>query len=160
MGVAQVDTFAASASIPSVKPKPLPFRHFFFTRSRRSHIFCGSPPSKFCAVGVGHGDPVEAAADVRRVDGASRDIDAPAGVTFSRQVSSHSVEPTVARRSRNLLSHDESGPTGTDEPKQVGPQMPWVVGAKALAGDRKRLARARAGPERSIVGPPSKSSCM
>jgi hypothetical protein len=142
VGVAQVDTFAASASIPSVKPKPLPFRHFFFWRSRRSHIFCGSPPSKFCAVGVGHGDPVEAAADVRRVDGASRDIDAPAGVTFSRQVSSHSVEPTIASRSRNLLSHDDRGPGGTDEAKEVGPQMPRIVSTGALASDAERLARA------------------
>lgn len=58
------------------------------------------------------------------IHGASRDIDPPAGVAFSRQISAHSVEPTVASLARNLLSHDDSGPAGTDEAKEVGPQMP------------------------------------
>lgn len=87
------------------------------------------------------------------VHGASRDIDRPAGVTFTRQISADSVEPTVAKRSRNLFSHDDSGPSGTDEPKEVGPQMPWIVGTSALARRAERLARARAGPERPVVGP-------
>jgi hypothetical protein len=58
---------------------------------------------------------------VRRVDGASRNINRPAGVTFSFQISSNSVEPTIASLSRNLFSHDDSGPAGTDETKEVRP---------------------------------------
>lgn len=81
------------------------------------------------------------------VHGASRDIDAPPGVAFSRQIRQHSVEPTIASLARNLLSHDESGPAGTDEPKEVGPQMPRIVGTGAFPGDRERLARARTRPE-------------
>jgi hypothetical protein len=87
------------------------------------------------------------------VHGASRDIDPPPGVTFARQISDNSVEPTIASRSRNLLSHDDRGPAGTDEAKEVGPQMPWIVGAGAFACDRERLARARAGPQFPVVGP-------
>ena len=68
-----------------------------------------------------------------------RDIDAPAGVTFPRQISADSVEPTIASRSRNLFSHDDSGPRGTDEAKEVGPQMPNVVDTFAFACDRERL---------------------
>lgn len=56
-----------------------------------------------------------------RVDGTSRDNDRPAGVTETFQVSEHSIEPMLANRSRNLFSHQHSGPSGTDEPKHVGP---------------------------------------
>jgi hypothetical protein len=66
-------------------------------------------------VGVGQGEPVDALPLVWSVDGASRDIDHPAGDVFSRQISAHSVEPTIASRSRNLFSHDCSGPAGGDE---------------------------------------------
>ncbi len=90
------------------------------------------------------------------VHGASRDIDCPAGVVFSRQISAHSVEPTIASLPRNLLSHDDSGPSGTDEAKEVGPQMPCVVDATALPRDRERLAGRGAGPEFPIVGPSCK----
>jgi hypothetical protein len=80
-------------------------------------------------VGVTHVacDPVEPLSDVGGVHRASRDIDAPAGVTFSRQISAHSVEPTIASLSRNLLSHDDRGPDGGDEAMEVGPQVPWIV---------------------------------
>ena len=92
------------------------------------------PPVSRCC-GVGHGAPVEPASDVRGVHGASRDINPPAGVTFARQISLNSVEPTVAKRARNLLSHNDKGPAGADETKEVGPQMPCVVGAAASACD-------------------------
>jgi hypothetical protein len=90
---------------------------------------------KSCTVGVGHGDPVEPASDVGGVHGASRDIDAPPGVTFTRQISDNSVEPTIPSRSRNLLSHDDRRPAGGDEAKEVGPQMPWIVDTGSFAGD-------------------------
>jgi hypothetical protein len=116
-----------------------------------------SPPVD--VVGVGYSDPVEPVPLVWRVDGASRDIDAPAGVSFVRHIRADSVEPTVARRSRNLLSHDDSGPSGTDEAMKVRPQMPWIIGSEPFAGRRERLAWAGAGPEWSVVRPSSKSSC-
>lgn len=97
--------------------------------------------------------PIEPLSDVRRIDGASRDIDRPAGVAFSFQISGNSVEPTIASRSRNLLSHDDRGPAGTDEAKEVRPQMPWITGACTFSRNAERLARARAGPEWAVVGP-------
>jgi hypothetical protein len=108
---------------------------------------------------VGHSDPVEAAALVWRIDGASRDIDAPAGVAFALQISAHSVEPTIASLSRNLLSHEDRGPAGTDEATKVRPQMPWIICSEAFARDRERLARAGAGPERLVVWPSGHSGC-
>jgi len=67
-------------------------------------IFAKSGPAALL-LGVGHSAPPEAVPFVWRVDRASRDIDCPAGDTFPRQISADSVEPTVAKRSRNLLSH-------------------------------------------------------
>jgi len=93
-----------------------------------------------------------------RVHGRSRDIDRPAGVAFTSQINGNSVEPTIASRSRNLFSHDHRGPAGADEAKEVGPQMPWIVGTQPLPGDRKRLTRARAGPERPVGRPASKEA--
>ena len=94
---------------------------------------------------------VEPLTDVRGVHGASRDIDGPCSIGASRQISAHSVEPIAASLSRNLLSHDDRGPGGTDEAKEVGPQMPWIVGTSAFAGDRERLARAGAGPHPGVA---------
>jgi hypothetical protein len=104
-------------------------------------------------VGVIHvaSDPIEPLSDVGGIHRASRDINAPAGVTFSLQISAHSVEPTIASLSRNLLSHDDRGPTGGDEAMEVGPQVPWIVCTGSFACDRKRLARARAGPDGAVV---------
>jgi hypothetical protein len=96
---------------------------------------------------------------VWRVDTASREIDCPPGVTFPRQISADSVEPTVASLSRNLLSHDDSGPHGTDEAMKVRPQMPWIICSSAFACRAERLAGTGAGPERGAIRPSSKSSC-
>ena len=73
--------------------------------------------------GVGHvaGEPIEPLPDVWRIDRESWKIDSPAGVIFSFQISANSIEPTVASLSRNLFSQYDSGPDGTDEPKEVGP---------------------------------------
>jgi hypothetical protein len=108
-------------------------------------------------VGVGH--KPQAVASMRGVDGTSRDNGRPAGVSDAFQVSEHSVEPVLANRRRNLLSHEDSGPSGTGEAKKVGPQVPIVSLGFALAGDRERLARGRAGPQLAVVGPSSKSGC-
>ena len=88
-----------------------------------------------------------------RVDGTSRDNGRPAGVADAFHVSEHSVEPVLANRRRNLLSHEDSGPSGTGEPEKVGPQVPIVSLGFALARDRERLAGGAAGPELTVVGP-------
>nr|WP_064748683.1 hypothetical protein [Lysobacter antibioticus] len=93
-----------------------------------------------------------------RIDGTSRDNDAPAGVADPFQVSAHSVEPVLANRRRNLLSHEDSGPSGAGESKKVGPQVPIVSLRFALACDRERLARRGACPEFAVVGPAGSSS--
>lgn len=92
-----------------------------------------------------------------RIDGTSRDNDRPAGVLDAFQVSSNSVEPVLANRCRNLLSHDDSGPAGVDETEKVGPQVPSVTLGFALPGNRERLARTGASPELAVVGPASHS---
>jgi len=104
-------------------------------------------------------DPVEPVPLVWRVDTASREIDRPCGVAFSLQISADSVEPTVASRSRNLLSHDDRGPAGTDEAMKVRPQMPWIICSETFSRRAERLAGAASGPEGGVVRPSSKSSC-
>jgi hypothetical protein len=94
---------------------------------------------------------------VRCTDGTSRDNDRPCGVANFFQIIEHSVEPMRANRCRNLLSHPDSGPSGTDEAKLVGPQVPLVVGTALLSGNRERLARARARPEFAIDWPSGES---
>jgi hypothetical protein len=88
-----------------------------------------------------------------RIDGTSRDNDRPAGVADAFQVSEHSVEPILANRCRNLLSHHDIGPSGTDESERFGPQVPLVRRTFLLSGDRERLARGAGAPEGSVVGP-------
>ena len=107
------------------------------------------------AVGVGH--KPEAVPSVGRIDGTSRDNDRPAGVADAFQVSSDSVEPVLANRCRNLLSHEDSGPSGTGEAKQVGPQVPIVIGAALLSRDAEWLARRGAGPQLAVLRPAGNS---
>jgi hypothetical protein len=115
-----------------------------------------APSFQSRAVGVGH--KPQPLASVGGIDGTSRDNGRPAGVADTFQVIKHSVEPVLANRRRNLLSHEDSGPSGTNESKKVGPQVPIVSLRFALAGDRERLARRGAGPELAIVGPAGQAS--
>ena len=103
------------------------------------------------------GDDPETVTTMWCIDGTSRDNGRPAGVADAFQVSKHSVEPILANRCRNLFSHPDSGPSGTDEAKLVGPQVPFVVGAGSLASDRERLAGAASGPQFAVVGPTGES---
>ena len=102
---------------------------------------------------ISEGNPVQAAADMRRVNGASRNIECLAGVVFTRQIRSHSVEPTVPSRSSNLFAKDDRRSDGGNEPKEVRPQMPWIVGPKSFSRNAERLARAGAGPDGAVVEP-------
>ena len=90
---------------------------------------------------------------MRRVDGTSRNIDRPAGVSDRFQISADSVEPTIASLSANLFAHDDPRPTLADESKKVRPQVPRIVNPGAFARDAERLARTGAGPDFEIVGP-------
>src|SRR5690606_10203420 len=105
-------------------------------------------------------DEPETVTPVRRVDGTSRDNGRPCGVADTFQVSKHSVEPILANRCRNLLSHENSGPSGTGESKPVGPQMPLIVLASLLSRDAERLAGRTSGPQLPVIRPSSKSGCI
>jgi hypothetical protein len=93
-----------------------------------------------------------------RVDGTSRDNDRPAGVADAFQVRIHSVEPMLSNRSRNLLSHPDSGPSGTDEAELLRPEMALILLAFAFACNGEWLAGAASGPEFPVVWPASQSS--
>jgi hypothetical protein len=90
-----------------------------------------SPPSRPCVpapvplllVGVGQplSDPPEPLSDVGRADARSAEINRPAGVARSFQVSLYKVEPTEAVLACNLLTSDDSGSALLDEPVEGGP---------------------------------------
>ena len=69
---------------------------------RRSAPECSRPPSPSAACGVGH--PVQAGPDVRRADGASRQIGGPHGISKPLQATAHSGEPLAPKTASNLLS--------------------------------------------------------
>jgi hypothetical protein len=94
---------------------------------------------------------------VGRVDGTSRDNDRPAGVAESFQVRTHSVEPRLANRCRNLLSHDDRGTAAADKAVEFWPKVTLVLLPFAGARDGERLTWAGSGPKRSIVRPPSET---
>jgi hypothetical protein len=74
-----------------------------------------------------------------RIDGTSRDNGRPAGVADSFQVNTHSVEPILANRCRNLLSHNDSGRSGADKTEIFWPEVALVLLAFAFAGDAEGL---------------------
>ena len=73
------------------------------------------PGESFQSLALGVTHKPQSISPMGRVDGTSRDNDRPAGVTDSFQISEHSVEPILANRCRNLLSHEDSGPSGTEQ---------------------------------------------
>lgn len=83
------------------------------------------------AAGVGH--KPEAISSVGRVDGTSRDNDRPAGVADAFHVRSRSVEPMLANRIRNLLSHGDNGTAGGDKTEVLWPEVAGVLFAFTLA---------------------------
>jgi hypothetical protein len=66
----------------------------------------------------------------------------------------------LSNRCRNLFSHDDIGPAGTDEVEEDRPEVPFVRLSFLLAGDGEGLTGAGAGPQWLIVRPSSKSSCI
>jgi hypothetical protein len=92
-----------------------------------------------------------------RIDGTSRDNGRPAGVADAFQVRLHSVEPILSNRCRNLLSHEDSGPTGADKLKEDGPEVALVFLRFAFSGNGEGLAGGAACPQRPFVGPSGKA---
>jgi hypothetical protein len=123
-----------------------------------SFTLAGVANPVIAVLGVGH--KPESVSSMGRIDGTSRDNGRPAGVSDAFQVNTHSVEPILANRSRNLFSHNDSGRSGSDKAEILWPEMALVFLAFAFAGDAERLTRTRAGPEFSLVRPASKSSCI
>jgi hypothetical protein len=107
------------------------------------------------AHGVGH--KPEAISSMGRIDGTSRDNGRPAGVTDAFQVSTHSVEPILSNRCRNLFSHEDRGPTGADKLKEDGPEVALVFLRFAFPGNGEGLAGGAACPQRPFVRPASET---
>ena len=101
--------------------------------------------------GVGH--PVNAVTGVRRTVARSRGNNRPDGVTNSFQVSTNSVEPSVAVRRANLLANDRDRATLADEPEKLGPEVPVVFLTLPLAGGTEGLAGTATRPDRPFFGP-------
>ena len=102
--------------------------------------------------GVGHGAPVEPFPAVRRAEGASRQIGAPAGISCVCQVSANSGEPFPSVSARNLLSNDPCRAAEGDEAVKSGPEVSFVGIAFPLSSDRKRLTGKRGGPDLPVGG--------
>jgi hypothetical protein len=98
-------------------------------------------------------DPPEALSDVGRADARSAEINRPAGVARSFQVSRYKVEPTETVLARNLLAKDNWRAALVDEVEPVRPEVPLVSSPASLACRAERLARAGSGPHASRVGP-------
>jgi len=88
-----------------------------------------------------------------RIDGTSRNNDSPCGVADAFQISTHSVEPILANRCRNLFSHDDRGPTGSNAVEKDGPEVALVRRALLLTGGAEGLAGGASGPQGPLVGP-------
>jgi hypothetical protein len=107
----------------------------------------GLPPAYFIgallpsvAAAVGH--PPQSLPDVRRPDARSAQIGGPDAIPQCFQVSAYSGEPVAAILARNLLSKDDWRAALADEALELGPQVPLVGGAFALAGGAEGLAGA------------------
>jgi hypothetical protein len=93
-----------------------------------------------------------------RIRGTRRHNCRPAGVVATFQVTESSIEPAKSNRCRNLLSHDDSGPSGTNERKERRPKVSLVPQSCSAAGNREGLAGAAPSPEFSVIWPASQSS--
>jgi hypothetical protein len=91
--------------------------------------------------------------DVRRADARSALITRPDGITQFFQVKRYSIEPFKSILACNLFAKDCWRAALADETVEFRPEVPFVLLTTALAGTRKRLTGARAGPDGTIGGP-------
>jgi hypothetical protein len=103
----------------------------------------------------GVGQPESAVADVRRTEARRRKRDTPEGVIQGFQVSLYKVDPRLCTFVCNLFASDDDRFALADEPFSSGPQVPLVSKPLSFACRAERLAWARTGPDRLIVGPAS-----
>lgn len=90
---------------------------------------------------------------VGRAEAVCAQYDRPAGVVFSFQVCTYSIEPTVANRARNLLAKDALRAALAEEVEEGGPEVAGIGVAEAFARRRVGLAGAGTRPNRSVSGP-------
>jgi hypothetical protein len=111
------------------------------------------------AIGVGQplSDPPLPLPDMGRADARSAEINRPAGVARSFQVSLYKVEPAEAVLTRNLLAKDDWRAALSDEMMPSGPKVPLVSKPASFACRAERLAGAGAGPDGAIVWPSRKA---
>jgi hypothetical protein len=91
--------------------------------------------------------------DMGRADARSAEINRPAGVARSFQVSLYKVEPTKSVLARNLLAKDDCRATLSDEVEEGRPKVPLVSKPSSFARRAERLARATTCPDFAIVWP-------
>jgi len=152
VGVGHIPAAASKQAIcPKVRPNPFPLPCRSLHSCLRSIKRTGSFASKPDALAVGH--KPQAISSMGRIDGTSRNNDRPAGVADAFQVRRHSVEPILANRCRNLFSHDDRGPTGSNETEEDGPEVALVRLALLFACGAEGLAGGASGPQGPVVGP-------
>lgn len=78
----------------------------------------------------------------------------PEGVARSLQVPTHKVEPPVLKSRCNLLTKDDCRAALADEGEPDRPKMSRVSRSETFSRRAERLARAGAGPDGPLVGPP------
>ena len=144
-GVPQPDRYAVASS-------PI-----CFPEARRFRAICSLLYRHFSSDAVGVGHPVESLPDVRCPDAVCAQYRSPAGVAFSFQVSTYSIEPPFPNRAFNLFAKHNVRAALRDEIVEHGPEVAGVGGSELLASGTERLAGATAGPDWSIVGPSSKA---
>jgi hypothetical protein len=66
----------------------------------------------------------------------------PAGVTFTFQVCTYSIEPTMPNRACNLFSNNRCRSALADEIEESWPEVPLVVDSALFSGAGEWLARA------------------
>ena len=118
---------------------------------------CSTEPPRSDPVAFGVGHKPQPLSEVRSADPRSADICRPDGVTRSFQVSVNKVEPRESRFACNLLAQDDWRSALADETKPLWPEVAFVIGAFALTCLGEGLTRARACPDREIVGPPGEA---
>jgi hypothetical protein len=91
--------------------------------------------------------------DVRCPDARRAQIRGPNGISHRFQVSAYTGEPNASILARNLLSKRDWRSALGDKAVKDWPQVALVCCAEALPGCAEWLARARACPHGSILGP-------
>jgi hypothetical protein len=86
-------------------------------------------------------------------------INRPAGVSFSFQVSEYSIEPFEGILARNLLANKDDRSADFCDPEQLGPEVSRVVEPFLEPGCREGLARARPAVDADGVLESAKDKC-